>query len=63
MTLFYPMCFGCKNYIGKKINYKCRAYPKQIPDEILFWDHDHRNPFLNDQGIQFEQSKTREQIF
>jgi hypothetical protein len=32
----------------------CDAYPDGIPPAILSWEHDHRVPFPNDQGILFE---------
>jgi hypothetical protein len=41
----YPQCFECGHYRGLVTdedglhNYVCEAFPKRIPDEILFAKH------------------------
>ena len=32
----------------------CRAYPQGIPHAILSGRHDHRRPYLDDRGFQYE---------
>lgn len=49
------LCLRCKNYIG---NWKCKAYEKGIPNEILFSEIWHIKPYENDNGIIF-QPKTK----
>ena len=46
-------CSGCAFYLGAK---SCLAYPREqgIPDKIWNGEHDHRNPYPGDNGIQFE---------
>ena len=41
-----PICFRCKNYNGES-SYKCKAFPKGIPDEILLGENDHSKPLKN----------------
>ena len=54
-----PICVECVHF-GKGqaeeegTGLTCAAFPKGIPDELLFGDHDHRHPFEGDSGIQFE---------
>lgn len=38
-----PICFDCKHFVddGK---FTCKAFPKGIPDEILYGDNDHQTP-------------------
>lgn len=33
---------------------RCKAYPRGIPVEILFNEHDHRQPFHGDNGIRYQ---------
>ena len=46
-----PFCFMCKNYLDKL---QCEAFPGGIPDKIINGEHDHKNPYKGDNGIQFE---------
>lgn len=54
MSIF-PICIKCKHLIAReKGPMVCQAFPKGIPDSILFSDLDHRMPVKGDHGIQFE---------
>ena len=44
-------CVICKYRIKKNI---CDAFPSGIPKDILNGEHDHKNPYKGDNGIQFE---------
>jgi len=52
------ICVVCSHYMGKD---GCAAFPKRIPDKILFGQHDHRQPHEGDGGIRFEPIDDREQ--
>ena len=45
-------CVGCRYYDQPEWN--CRAFPLGIPDEIKRGEHDHRDPYPGDGGLQFE---------
>lgn len=51
-----PICFRCLHFYGieRGVGWVCRAYPKNIPTEILINKVDHRLPYKGDKGIQFE---------
>lgn len=49
MTL--PNCLNCKYYKGK---WRCKAFSKGIPEEIVLAQNDHTEPYEGDNGIQFE---------
>lgn len=49
-----PQCYDCKHYKG---NFKCDAFDKSIPDDILFNKHDHTKPYVGDKGIHFDNKK------
>lgn len=52
VTIYHRACSTCRHYLG---NWKCAAYPKRIPEEILLGKHDHTTPFPGDSGIMYEQ--------
>jgi hypothetical protein len=45
------LCDKCKHIL---FGLNCKAYPDGIPEKILNGEHDHRKPYENDKGIQFE---------
>lgn len=48
----YGFCNHCAHVFDDGIT--CLAYPDGIPQEILFGDVDHREPYEGDGGITFE---------
>jgi hypothetical protein len=49
----------CARYHGDTTEpgFQCDAFPKGIPDAIIFGDTDHRKPYPGDHGIRFEPIK------
>jgi len=48
-------CIKCRWLTNEPTgNVTCKAFPKNIPDEILYGFNDHKNSFDGDNGIQFE---------
>jgi len=60
---FSNMCTPCKNYNknstdeAKDIIGTCKAFPKEIPEEIWTGEVKHTKPYKGDNGIQFEPIK------
>lgn len=49
MTVFSPVCVNCKHYdVFDNDKWSCKAFPKGIPDIIIFGENDHTMP-LKDQ--------------
>src|SRR5688500_3551000 len=53
-----PICFWCKHFDAQE-QYdtgatKCLAFIDDIPSEIWNLEYDHREPYPDDNGIQFE---------
>lgn len=46
-----PHCMWCKHY---KRGLACDAYPKRIPEDILYSESGHTEPHTGDGGIMFE---------
>ncbi len=55
--VIFTQCADCKHLMSVKMNGKsvCPAFPKGIPDDVLWGRIDHTIPIENDNGIQFEQ--------
>jgi len=47
-------CQACANKVGPNT---CLAFPDGIPDEILYGETEHAEPYPGDNGIQFEPVK------
>lgn len=52
------ICFACKRF--RAGTGACEAYPKGIPEGIMFGAFDHREPFAGDGGKLFELEPGRE---
>jgi len=49
-----PICYSCKHFDHFGVGFRCAAYPFGIPREIIMGDIDHKEPYFNDNGIQYE---------
>ena len=45
------MCVSCRHF---KSDWTCKAFPDEIPRDIVFEHFDHRKPYPGDRGIRFE---------
>ena len=45
-------CAACKNHIP--FTFRCKAFPKGIPEEMLDGHWDHREAYPGDNGILYE---------
>lgn len=52
MTFPPAICTVCRHLNSEGVT--CTAYSTRIPDEILRSQVDHRRPYKDDNGIQFE---------
>ena len=49
-------CIVCKHFRGwnTELGWICEAFSGGIPADIADYDYDHRDPYPDDNGIQFE---------
>jgi hypothetical protein len=47
-----PLCIFCRHLTEGQA--RCAAFPRGIPDDLLFALRDHREPYEGDGGIRFE---------
>jgi hypothetical protein len=47
-----PICCNCSH--KKQGELSCAAYPAGIPKQIIYSVVDHRKPYKNDHGIQYD---------
>lgn len=50
-------CLSCRHHWGGN---QCEAFPGGIPEEILFGDNDHTEPYPGDHDIQYEPAEEEE---
>ena len=65
MTIPIVSCFFCERFTGLQADgYRCTAFEKPIPDEIIMGENDHTKPFKGDGGLLFvpEDALAREVI-
>lgn len=56
-TIVAPICYGCvhmKPCVAPEFDFKCDAFPDEIPQKILVSEADHRKPFPGDGGVLFD---------
>lgn len=55
-VIFESLCSFCKHYKGEKHDdvHTCAAFPHGIPKMIYRGGYDHRLPYPQDRGFQFE---------
>ena len=62
---FSDICTSCKNYNKNSTNAEndiigtCKAFPKEIPEEIWTGENNHTKSYKGDNGIQFEPTKEK----
>ncbi len=59
----HPQCNFCIHLDNEEQEvWRCKAFPKEIPDDIVDAFHDHQEPFPGDNGIRFEQRPERKPL-
>jgi len=54
-----PICYECAHFrTNREEGLVCKAFPKGIPDAVLFQGSDHKEPLEGDHGIQFEEKNS-----
>ncbi len=56
-----PLCWWCA-HLKQDGPWQCEAYPEQIPQEVLWLNVDHRQPYVGDQGIRFDLREDLESV-
>jgi hypothetical protein len=46
-----PICYNCKHYdLMNAAGMSCKAFPEEIPDDIVLGDNDHSKPHMDQVG-------------
>lgn len=54
MSVAFPWCYDCKNLIDDENKYRCKAFPDEIPSNVLF-DETIREKENCNNGFKFEE--------
>jgi len=62
MIIQIPLCMMCRHRIDTPTEhwFKCKAFPKGIPNDIMFGRHDHHQKYQGDRGITFSPKVLRD---
>ncbi len=53
--VIFSQCMDCQNYIGKENEkFCCKAFPKGIPEDVLWNKINHEDYIDGDNGYKFE---------
>jgi hypothetical protein len=53
--VYSVICSTCRHWDHQKSDRRCTAFPDGIPDEIWLGENDHKSPFPDDNGVQYQQ--------
>jgi hypothetical protein len=45
--------FEYQHFVLEKFDWHCKAFPKRIPENIIFGTFDHTKPYEGDNGVLF----------
>jgi len=57
LLAYIPRCFQCAHRCPNSKT-TCEAFPKGIPADIRYGEHDHRDSYPGDSGIRFKKRST-----
>lgn len=65
--IYNPPCHWCKHFDAEAYDriprmFLCQAFPNEIPRTVAAQEFDHRFPYPNDNGIQFEKYESWEKL-
>jgi hypothetical protein len=53
MGVVMTLCHWCAHR-DQDSPWRCKAYPEEIPQEVVWMNVDHRQPYVDDHGVRFE---------
>jgi hypothetical protein len=54
-VILEPICTKCQFFKPEKDNWHCKAFPDEIPEDIINGEFDHHKPYPGDHGIQYKE--------